>query len=113
MKKKLEELITKEMSKSSVQIEEKYNSIDPINITNQENDKPIEGKTYSDVAVQKIEIPSDDFAINSSSLVPEVNQEIATHVIRESQNIRTPYQHLNHKRRLFNQSTYQYHSEHK
>ena len=90
------------MSKSSIHVEEKYMNKDPINITTQESDKPVEGKTYSDVAVQTMEIPSENFGSNSTTLVPKVNQEISTHMIRGSQNRRTPYRHPNHKSIVFN-----------
>ena len=43
--------------------------------------------------------------------MPEVNQEIATHLIRESLTKRTPYRHMNHKSRKLSQPTYLNHSE--
>ena len=74
LKNKLEELITKEVSKSSVQVEERGKNMDPINITTQEDERPIEVKTYSEVAVQTVAIPSRDSKANSTTTILEVNQ---------------------------------------
>jgi len=49
---------------ASLQVEDERKNIDPVNITTQEDEKPIEVKTYSDVAVQTKEIPSEDFVTN-------------------------------------------------
>ena len=56
-----------------VQIEEKGTNTDPVNITIQEEDKPVEAKMYSDIAVQAMEISSEDFTINQATFVPERN----------------------------------------
>lgn len=51
---KVEQLIEKEASKSSnieIQVEESGMNTDPMNITTHEEDKPVEGKTHSDVGV--------------------------------------------------------------
>jgi len=52
-------------------------NIDQVNITTQEDDKLLEGKTYLDIAVQTMKTPSQDFVTNSTTLAPKVNQEIA------------------------------------
>lgn len=96
-----------------VQVEDKGTNTDLINIITQEDEKPIEVKTYLDVAVQTIEIPSDDFVANSTTSVFEANQENATHMTRENQNEKTPYRHLNHKSGQLSQFTYFNHSERK
>ena len=87
----------------TVQVEDKGTNTDPVNITTQKEDKLVEGKTYSNVAVQMMEIPSDDL-ISNSTIVPEVNQEIPTHMIREIQTRKTSYRHPNHKRIFLNHS---------
>jgi len=69
-----------------------------MNITTQEGDKPVEGKTYFDVAVLTMKILSEGCLTNSTTSIPELNKEIATHD-KENQMTRTPYQHLNHKSR--------------
>lgn len=68
---------------------------------------------YSEVVVQTTNIPNDDSVTNSTTIVPEENQELTTNMIRVSPNKITMYQHSNHKRRLSNQYTHQYHSENK
>ena len=93
MKNKLKELLTKQVSKSSeviVQVEEKRTNTDPFNLTAQTNRNLIEVKTYSEVAVQIMEIPSDDLITNSTTTIPEVNQEITINKLRRNQ-ITTPY----------------------
>jgi hypothetical protein len=76
-------------------------------------------KRHSDIRVQTMEISSVDLEIckatsfDEEDTMPEVNQENATHTIRESQTTRTPYRHANHKSRYFNQSKYQHRSEQK
>ena len=70
LKNKLEELITKEVSKFldvTIQGEEKETNTDTVNITTQELEKPIQVKTNSDIVVQTMEIPSDDSMINSTN----------------------------------------------
>lgn len=76
-KNKFEELIAKEASKYldvTVQVEEKGTNIDPDNITIQEDPNPIEVKMYSKVAVQTMEISSEDPLINQATYVCEGNQ---------------------------------------
>lgn len=76
MKNKLEELLTKEVSKSSdtiVQVEEKRTNTEPINLTVQTNPNLTEVKTYSEVAIQMIEIPSDDSIDDSTTSIPKDN----------------------------------------
>lgn len=84
-----------------------------MNITSQEEDKLVEEKTHLDVIVQMMNIPSEGSVPNSTTLSHEVNQNIATHMIRERQTKRTPHLHLNHRNTHLNQSTNLYHSEHK
>jgi len=67
----------------SVQVEDKRIITDLVNITTQEEEKPIEVKTNSAIIVKTMEIPSDDSITNSIMIVLEVNQEIAAHMIRE------------------------------
>lgn len=56
-----------------VEVEDKRTNTDPVNITTQEDEKPLKVKTYSDVTVQTMEIPSDDSVANSTMTVHEVN----------------------------------------
>ena len=63
-------------------------------------------KTHEEVAVQTMDIPNDDLVANSTTTAPEGNQETTTNMIMEIPTRRTIYRHLNHKRRLSNQSTY-------
>jgi len=78
--------------------------------------KPVEVKTYSDVAVPTMDISREDPMINQVTFVPrgnqilQVNQEINTNKIRGNQITRTPYQHPNHKSTHLNQSTNPYYS---
>ena len=102
LKNKLEEFLTKEVSKLSDvthQVEDKETNTNLVNITTQEEEKPIEVKTNSDVAVQTMEIPSDDSVTNSTTTVPEVNHKITTNILGQDQTTRAPYRHLNHKSR--------------
>jgi hypothetical protein len=72
-----------------------------------------------DVGVQMMEAPSvlanRNSTINKATSMREenhiskLNQENTTSMIRENHVIRTPYRHLNHKRRYLNQSEYQCH----
>lgn len=96
-----------------VQVENKRTNTDPVKIVTQAEDKPIEVKTHAKVTIQKLGILNDDVVANSTTTMFEGNQETTTNMIRESPTRRTIYCHLNHKSKLFNQSTYQYHSEHK
>ena len=51
----LKQLTQKKVLKSlvvTIQVEDKGTNINPVNITTQEEDKPVEVKTYSEVAVQ-------------------------------------------------------------
>jgi hypothetical protein len=117
---KLEQLSKEEVSKSSserIQVEEKGTNTDPVIITTQEDDKPAKERTYSDVGVQMMEIPSVNLAIKKATStykeenhIPKLNQENSTNMIRENNVIRTPYRHPNHKSRYLNQSEYQCHS---
>jgi hypothetical protein len=78
----------------------------------------VEVKTYSDVGVQTMEIPSvltnKNPAINKTTprheeeIISNVNQENVVSTIRESHATKTPYQHPHHKRRHFNHSVYQH-----
>ena len=61
-----------------------------MNILIQEEDKLAEEKMHLDVVVQMINIPSEGFMPNSTTPLHEVNQNIATHMIRERQTKRTP-----------------------
>lgn len=76
MKNKLEEFITKDVSKSSdvtIQIEDKGTNTNPFDITTQKEEKPVEGKTYSDVAVQMMKNPNEYFVTNPTTSLFEVN----------------------------------------
>jgi len=74
----------KELSKSSnviMQVEEKGKNMDPFNTMTQEDDKSVEGKTYSDVVVHMMKFPSEYFVTSSKTSILEVNEEVATHMI--------------------------------
>jgi len=86
---------------------------DLVNITTQEEDKAVEETIHSNVVAQTMKNPNEDFVTNSMTLELEVNQNIATHMIKEIQTRRIPYIHLNHKNKRLNQSTNLYHSKHK
>jgi hypothetical protein len=122
---KLEQLIEKEASKSSdvkIQVVEKGTNTDPIHITTQEGAKSVEVRTFLDVGVQTMEIPSvltnRNSTINKATpvheedIIPKANQENTTSTIRESHATKTLYRHPNHKSRYLNQSKYQHRSRH-
>lgn len=109
---KVQPLIEKETSNIEDQVEEKGINTDPVHVTAQEEDKPVEEKTHLDVIVQTMNIPSEGFVTNSTTSSLGVNHNIATHMIRQRQTKRTPYLHLNHKNRHLNQSVNLYHSKH-
>jgi len=54
----------------TTQVRAKGMNIDPLNNTNQEDDKPIEVKTYSDITIQTKKILSKDLAKNQMNFVP-------------------------------------------
>jgi hypothetical protein len=85
-------IIEKEASSGKkIQVEEKGTNTNLVNIKTQENSNPIEEKTYKDVGVQTMEIPSiptnKKLAINKTTpgheeeIIPRVN---GTSTIRES-----------------------------
>lgn len=113
MENKVQQLIEKEASNVEVQVEEKGINTNPMNIITQEEGKPVEEKTYLNVAFQMINIPSEGSITNSTTSSPEVNQNTATHMIGERQTKRILYLHPNHRNRHLNQFTNLYHSEHK
>ncbi len=92
-----------------MQVEDKGTNTDPVNMTTQK-DKLVEETTRLDIAVQRINIPSEDSIINSTTSSPEVNKKIPTHLIRESQTKKVPYRHPNHGSRQLNHATYRDHS---
>ena len=96
--------------KPLVQVEDKGTYTHPINITTHEDNQLVEVKSYSDDAIQTMKVPSEVFITNSTTSLLEVNQEIATHMIRENETRRTPYRHLNHKSSQLSPSTYLSHS---
>jgi len=111
---RFEKLVTKKASKFpdvAVQVEE--TNIDFTNLTIQANPNPTEVKTNSRVVAQTTNIPSDYSATNSTTTMPEENQESTTNMIRGSPTKRIMYRYLNHKSILLDQSTYQYHLENK
>ena len=76
MKNKLEEINTKYVSKSSavtIQVEEKGTNTKLVNIRTQEDDNIVKRKTYSELAVQMMKNPSENFVTNSTTSDSEVN----------------------------------------
>jgi hypothetical protein len=115
-----------ELEKSSdikIQVMEKGTNTDPINITTQEDANPVEVRISSDVEVQTMENPSvltnRNSMINKATqvyeedIIPKVNQENTTSMIRKDHVTMTPYRHPNHKSQYLNQSVYQHRSEQK
>jgi len=97
----------------SFQVEDKGINIDPVNIISKEEEESREVKTYAEVAVQTLDIPTDDAVTHSTTTMSEGNQESTTNMKRENQTKGAMYRHPNHKSRLSNQATYQYHSKNK
>lgn len=62
----------------------------------------IEVKTYLDVAIQTMEIQSEDSIINSTTSIFEVNQEINRSMTRAKQFTKIPYRRPHHKRGYLN-----------
>ena len=120
MENKLEQ-IQEETSKSSsvkIQVVEQGKNIDLVHIIAHEDANLVEEKTYKDIGVQMMEVLSvltnQNSSINKATSTCEENhisklkEENATSMIRESNVIRNPYRHPNHKIKYINQSKYQY-----
>lgn len=73
-----------------MQVEEKGMEIGFVNITTHEDDKRVQGKTYSYIVVQTTDISSEDLeisqvtSIHGGNQILQVNQEITTNMIREN-----------------------------
>jgi hypothetical protein len=88
--------------------------------TTQEAGKSTKKKITSNVEVQMMEAPNiltnQNSAINKATSAREENhiskikEENATSMLRESNVIRNPYRHPNHKSKYINESEYQYYS---
>ena len=64
----VQQLIKKEASNVGIQVDDKTTNTDSVNVTTQEEDKEVEEKTCVDVATQTMNIPSECFIANSTTL---------------------------------------------
>jgi hypothetical protein len=79
---------------------DKETMTDPINLTNQKEENPVDVNKFSNVEVQTSQKYQEDS-------IPKFNQQKDTSIRSKDQVATMPYQHPNHKHRYFSQSLYQ------
>jgi hypothetical protein len=102
---------------------EKGTNTEPIHVTPQEDVYTIEVRTFLDVGIQIMEIPSVLTNINSlintttpmheEDTILKVILENVASTIREIHATKTLYRHPNHENRVINRLVYQHHSKRK